>query len=162
MVEINRVRGSQLRHIYQAGRTLAEGEYRVLKDNPLFTVALATYWGEGDKASKYVCRLANTDPQMIRLFGRFLSEICLIPQEKIRYWLLLYPDLDEQECKKYWEIQAGIPTGHFTKSVTIVGKHKTKKLSYGVCTVFVSSRYLKEKMLVWLRLLADDFAPIEK
>jgi hypothetical protein len=150
----------KLASVYANGRKIAEAEFTELKQDPLFIAALSSYWGEGDKASVYRCRLTNVDPQMIKLFSRFLLEICKVPEERVRYWLLLYPDLDESKCKEYWASAAGIPMANFSKSVYIQGRHKSKRVSYGVCTVTVSSRYLKEKVLVWLRLLADDLAPI--
>mgnify|MGYP003395857131 CR=1 FL=1 len=40
----------------------------------------------------------------------------------------------------------------FKKSIYIKGRHSTKRLSYGVCTIVVNSRALKERLLKWLEL----------
>ncbi len=67
----------------------------------------------------------------------------------------MYPDLKEEECKKYWQEYAGLENFAFNKSIFVNGKYKTKRLHHGVCNVVVSSRYLKEKMIIWLSLFPD-------
>lgn len=151
-----RARSFALQFQYAKAKQEAAAEFKTLKKNPLFVAAISLYWGEGDKASLYNCRLTNVDPQMILIFRRFLTEIGNVPEEKIRYWLLLYPDLDESSCKDYWIEKAKIPKASFTKSIRIQGRHSTKKVAYGVGTVVFSSRYFKEKLLVWTLLLAEE------
>ena len=154
--ELHRIRGLQLREIYRTGREDAEKEFHLLNEDPLFVAGVVIYWGEGDKVSKNNCRISNTDPKMVKLFKAFLEDICNIPLVKIRCSLLLYPDLDEENCKLHWHRETGMPLENFTKTMFIKGRHKTKRLSYGVCNLVVSSRYLKEKMLVWLRLIGRE------
>jgi hypothetical protein len=158
LAKFSRARSFALQYHYEKGKQDAALEFKTLRKNPLFVAAVALYWGEGDKASKYNVRLTNVDPRMILIFSRFLTEICTVPENKIRYWLLLYPDLDEQSCKAYWIENAKITSNSFTKSIYIQGKHKTKKVTHGVGTVVYSSRYMKEKMLVWTRLLAEELS----
>lgn len=55
---------------------------------------------------------------------------------------------------------AQLEAKNLTSVTYIQGKSLMQRTSYGVCSATVSSRYLKEKMLVWLRLLANEFAPI--
>jgi hypothetical protein len=88
----------------------------------------------------------------------FLFNICGITKEKAKAWILLYPDLNEKICKDYWIQNTGLKYGDFTKSIVIKGKHKTKRLSYGVCNFGANSAYLKRKILVWIDLLAKDLA----
>ncbi|MEK7148973.1 MAG: hypothetical protein AAB796_01045, partial [Patescibacteria group bacterium] len=106
---------------------------------------------EGDKNPKNPVRVTNTDPHMLRIFREFLKQICKLPDEKIKAHLTLYPDLREHVCKKFWASLIGIKLGYFNKTQYIQGRHKTKRLHSGICTITVSSRQLKEKMLVWIR-----------
>ncbi len=161
LAKFTKARNFALQYHYEKGKQDALKEYKILKKNPLFVSAISLYWGEGDKTSKYNCRLTNTDPKMILIFQRFLVELCKIKEEKIRYWLLLYPDLNEEICKSYWIENAKIASSSFTKSIVIDGKHKTKRVTNGVGTIVYSSRYLKEKLLVWTRLLAEDLSSSE-
>lgn len=128
-------------------------EFPRLKDDPLFLAGIMLYWGEGSRnpASSQV-KLANSDPAMIRLFCIFLKRALSVPDEKVKIWLLLYPDLVDSVQKSFWSMAAGIPLSQFNKSIYITGKHPTKRLSYGVCHVTVSSRQLKEKILKWIEL----------
>jgi len=88
----------------------------------------------------------------------FIFNICRIPRQKTKAWILLYPDLNENYCKKYWIQNTGLKYGDFTKSIVIKGRHKTKKLNYGVCNFGANSAYLKRKILVWIEMLAKDLA----
>lgn len=151
--ELNKVRGERLDELYREAREEAELDCKIYKDTPLFISGVMIYWGEGDKVSKNNFRISNSDPSLVRLFVRFLLEICNVKREKIRASLLIYPDIIEKEAKDYWIQNSGLKYDQFTKSIVIKGRHKTKRLPGGVCIIVVSSTYLKEKMLVWLKLL---------
>jgi hypothetical protein len=142
--------------IHQSYRDTAEKEFKTYKDHPLFLAALMLYWGEGDKhtigPNSGQVKLANTDPAMLRIFYLFLKNVLNISMEKISVWLLLYPDLADEMQKNFWSKATGIPLGRFKNSIYIKGKHPTKRLSYGVCNIYVHSRELKEKLMVWLEL----------
>ncbi|MES2202958.1 MAG: hypothetical protein V4474_01385 [Patescibacteria group bacterium] len=156
IIELNKIRGSRLDTLYDLGRKVASQEFEKLKTDPLFVAGIVAYWGEGDKATKHLCRLANSDPAMVRLFWLFLTKKCGIPGSKISCWLILYPDLDEQVLKKRWSLETKIPIENFKKATFIRGRHPTKRNGYGICSIVVSSRFFKEKMLVWLRLIAEE------
>lgn len=154
--ELNKIRGGHLKKLYEQAEMEAVDEFEVLKYHLLFISALMIYWGEGNKSSKSRCYIANTDPLMIKLFLQFLRNICGFKSPRIKAWLLLYPDLDENICKEFWIKHASLQKDDFHKSIVITGKHKTNRLTYGVCSVGVSSAYLKCKLLKWIELLALD------
>ncbi|MFM2340039.1 MAG: hypothetical protein RLZZ360_675 [Candidatus Parcubacteria bacterium] len=145
---LNRARGDLLQAYYTQAEREASEELIKYRDNQLFIAGVVAYWGEGDKSKSSLVRLANTDPQMIKLFRQFLLTFCLVPPEKIRGALYLYEDLDETECKKYWENNTGLQVFH--KTMVLPSRHKTKKLPYGTCTILVSNTYLKRKLLTWI------------
>ncbi|KKW10999.1 MAG: hypothetical protein UY50_C0023G0045 [Parcubacteria group bacterium GW2011_GWA2_49_9] len=158
---MRRARRKQLDLLYERAQKEAFEEYQTHQNNPVFIAGLMIYWGEGDKLSKYRSGIANTEPLMIKVFLRFLLEICRIQKEKIRIWLLLYPDLDELLCKKYWMQYTGLQDDNFFQSIRIEGKSRVRRLNYGVCNVSISNRYFKEKMLIWLTLASKHFANSE-
>ncbi len=138
---------------YKNYREAGKQEFEILKDNPLFLAAIMLYWGEGDKSPKWSrVKLTNTEPLMIRLFYLFLKDILKVPEDKICVWLLLYPDLIDDMQKNFWSRATGISLSRFKKSIYIRSRHPTKRLSYGVCSIYVQSRELKEKMMTWLDL----------
>jgi hypothetical protein len=141
---------------HQQARDEAVIEFNAFKTDPLFMAGIMLYWGEGNKIQKDPhVKFTNSDPAMIRLFCLFLKRATTIPEEKIKIWLLLYPDLVDSVQKNFWSKTIGIPTTQFNKSVYITGKHPTKRLSYGVCNVTVSSRQLKERLLKWIDLAQE-------
>ncbi len=156
ILELNKVRGRNLERVYEEARKEAREEFEQLKYHPLFIAGLMLYWGEGVKRRKYGTKLANTDPELIRLFVHFLQKVCGVPREKIKAQVLVYPDLEEKTCRAYWTKWSGIPWENFIKSTVIQGRHPTKRLNWGVCTVMVSSTYFKAKLLEWLRLLPGE------
>lgn len=150
---LNKVRGENLRKVYQEAKREAHREFGELKYHPLFIAGVVIYWGEGDKISAYNARIANTDPTMIKLFVGFLRDVCGVPPARIKAWILIYPDLSAEVCKKFWIEKTGLKSENFTKCITIKGRHKTRRLHHGVCNVGISSKYFKKKILVWLELL---------
>ena len=156
--KLDKIRGRHLRRVYEEARREAKEEFGYLKLHPLFIAGISIYWGEGDRSSKSGVRLSNVDPRMIRLFARFLREVCGIPSEKIRAYILTYPDLDEKICRGFWIKHSGLLENNFNKCVTIKGRHKTRRIQHGVCTVGTSSAYLKEKLRIWLELLPKEFS----
>lgn len=154
--ELGRVRGERLERVYAEAREEAKKELDELRYNPLFIAGMMLYWGEGDKVTKSHVRLSNSDPNLIKLYITFLQQVCRIPEERIRLQLLIYPDIDIESNKRFWSFSTGMPFKHFTKSIVIEGRHKTKKLSHGVCTVVVSSTYFKVKITEWLKVFPQE------
>jgi hypothetical protein len=156
MVRLDKIRGENLKLMYVKAREDARGDFEKLKHHPLFVAGVMIYWGEGDKVSKHGFRVTNSDPLLLKIFLEFLRKVCLNDEERIRAWVLIYPDLDADVCENYWSKQLGLSRKNFTKSIMIKGRHKTKRVNYGICTLGYSSRFLKEKMLIWMNLLAKD------
>ena len=153
IVAANKKRWADTHEIY---RQEAAKEFSKLKDDPLFLAGIMLYWGEGEKQQKSSqVRLSNSEPEMLKIFYLFLTKVIKIHPDKIFSWLLLYPDLIDSVQKNFWSKTTNIPLDNFRKSIYIKGHHPTKRLSYGVCTVVVSSRALKERVLKWLELYQD-------
>lgn len=145
---LNQARGDVLRAHYIQAEIEARQELNDNISNALFVSAVAAYWGEGDKSRGSLVRLANTDPQMIKLFMNFLLIKCSVPKDKLRLALYIYEDLDDIECRNYWSKHTGLDRFH--KTMVLPSRHKTKKLPYGTCTILVANTYLKKKLLFWI------------
>lgn len=160
MRQLGKVRGKELDNAYAEAVKEAEKEFEYFVRWPLFVAGLCIYWGEGEKTSKHMIRVSNIDPGLVKVFIGFLIHVCGISKKDIRYSLLLYPDLDEDACKQFWVSHAGLLRENFNKSARIRGRHKTKRLRYGVCNVSFSSSYLKKKIGVWLAKLPNELVKI--
>ncbi|OGH87838.1 MAG: hypothetical protein A3J93_05410 [Candidatus Magasanikbacteria bacterium RIFOXYC2_FULL_42_28] len=149
-----KIRKVKMEAMREVAREEARQSFFSLSKNILFLVGLTIYWGEGDKRmANGLVRISNIDPAMVKKFIEFLRKVCEVPQERIKIWLLLYKDLNEIKCKRYWTTKLNLRPSQFVKSQCIVGRHKTRRVSYGVCNLYVSNRLLKEKILTWIELL---------
>lgn len=153
--ELNNIRGNDLSRLYLQAEKEANEDFEVLKYHPLFISAMMIYWGEGDKRSKNRISVTNTEPAMLKIFIYFLKNMCSFPEDKIRAWILAYPDMDIEKTKLYWIKNTGLKESNFRKTIVIKGKSKINRLTYGVCTVELGSTYFKIKMLVWLRRFSE-------
>lgn len=140
-------------------RNEAVKEFPSLQNNILFASGLMLYWGEGDKVIKNGnVRMANSDPGTIKIFYAFLNYVLEIPKEKIYITLTLYPELKDETVKKYWSNILNIPLSQFKNSIRILGRHPNRRLSYGICSIGIHSRKLKEKIFTWLKLYQEYFS----
>ncbi|MFA5086350.1 MAG: hypothetical protein WC468_02000 [Candidatus Paceibacterota bacterium] len=152
VIDSNRERWEKLREGF---REDAKKEFPRIREGNLFVAGVMLYWGEGDQNPKYPVRLTNVDYRMIALFRSFLLDVCKVEVDDIYLSLFIYPDLKEDECKKFWKKKTKI--WHFDKTQVIYGKHPTKRLENGICSIRVKkSAWLKEKILVWISLLSEE------
>lgn len=127
-------------------------EFELYKNNPLFMAGLMVYAGEGDKSSRNLTRMSNSEFYLHLVFIRFSEKFLNIGRDKIKVWLLLYPDHNIEECITIWSEKLGISKLNFNKSQVILGKEKLRKLQYGVGNSIISSTSLKKKVMKWLEL----------
>jgi len=102
------------------------------------------YWGEGTKSGSSVM-FSNSDPQMVKLFLKFLREICGVEESRLRILLHIYDDQDENSLKTFWSKVTKIPLCQFSKTYYHSGKKGTYKKTclYGT----VSLRYSDNELL---------------
>jgi hypothetical protein len=100
--QLNSIRGRHLSKLYLEAQSEARDEFELFKFHPTFISGISIYWGEGDKLTRHLIRMGNIDPRMIKLFIKFLVEVCGVSRGKIRAHLLLYPDLDKKLCRSFW------------------------------------------------------------
>ena len=117
------------------------------------------YLGEGDKTNaNNLVRIANIDFYVLKIFLKFLVSFCGVSKNKIRFWVLLYPDLDLKECEGKWQKELNFNKENFYKAQRIKGRHKTKRLIYGVGNIILGNKRLKIKILKWIDLLSKDLS----
>ena len=130
----NAALGRVRRCAYQAeGRSLARTA------NDLHLTGCMLYWAEGDK-SRGAVRLANSDPEILRLFCRFLRECYAAPVERLSITCNLFADHIERrrEIEDFWLVALDLPRTCLRPSVVNVyskysQKKRRNKLPYGTC-----------------------------
>lgn len=159
---LNVSRQIKLEELYLRADQEAEKEFKKHKDNSLFISGVMLYWGEGDKKFENgQVKVSNTNAYIIRIFRNFLIKFGNYPLEKIKGWILIYPDLNPTSCVSYWATKTGILRSNFVKPTTIQGRHKTNRLSYGTCTIYVANKYLKRKVLRWIDLFKKELVVLK-
>lgn len=112
----------------------------------LYGLGIGIYWGEGEKASGNAVRVANSDPFVIKVFIKFLREICQLKEYKIKFSIICFNDSNPEECLKYWIKKLKTSRKKFGKIVQIPkqgkGTYKRKSLN-GVCTLTVCNVKLR-------------------
>ncbi|OGJ00888.1 hypothetical protein A3G53_02640 [Candidatus Nomurabacteria bacterium RIFCSPLOWO2_12_FULL_44_11] len=132
-------------------------EFELYKNDPLFMAGLLVYAGEGDKSSRNLTRIANSEFYLHLVFIRFSERFLHIRRDKIKVWLLLYPDHNIEESIEIWSQKLRLSKLNFNKSQVILGRSKLRKLQYGVANSIISSTSLKKKMIKWLELCKLHF-----
>ena len=137
----NAERGRERRRGHQRdGRLLAR------RGDALHVAGVMLYWAEGDKGSRNAARLSNSDPELLRLFVRFLRECFGVHDRKVRVTCHLFADhLERQrDIEQFWLDTLELPRACLCKSVVnVYSKYSQKKrknrLPYGTVRVTVHS-----------------------
>ena len=102
------------------------------------------FWAEGDKCRDAV-RLANSDPELLRLFIRFLRECYGAEDQRLSAVCNLFADhtARQREIENFWLDVLRLPPSRLRPSVVNVyskysQKKRKNKLPYGTCKVVYS------------------------
>lgn len=127
-----------------------------LSKKSLFFAGISLYWAEGFKKDNQV-GFANSDPDMVRFFIRWLVECCDVPKERLKFRL----GVNEQYREKikimeaYWADSLGVSLSQFQKpffqKVAWKKMYDNPELYRGVLRVRVSkSTDLLRKIHGWI------------
>lgn len=128
------------------------------KENQLKTAGLMLYWGEGGKSIKsrhFSVDFANSNPDMVKLFIKFLRKIYQVNESRLRCLLYCYPSHNVKRLVDYWSNITKIPIGQFTKPyVRKDGGNIRDKMEYGLIHIRYTDKRLLELILKEIRLLS--------
>lgn len=162
MASINKARTAERSKQYNEIVRLAEIEYKNYSTSPLFIAGLMLYVSEGDNTHARLIRLANSRADIHRIFIDFLIAYLGVDKKKIRFWILLYPDLDEVTCMKFWSKKTGVSVSQFYKNQVIQGRSKNRPLHFGVGNTIIGSTLLKKKLNKWIELALKELKSNKK
>ncbi len=105
----------------------AAKEIKTISRKDLQMIGLCLYLGEGAKTQRGAVKLANSDPDVIKIMMKYFREVCLVPEKKFRAHIHTYSHLSVEKAESYWSKVTGIPRGQFFKtysnpSVASLGK----------------------------------------
>lgn len=153
---MHKARRDQLSTLYSGAEEEAKVSYETFRKEPLFWAGLMAYAGEGDKRTRHLVRITNSEFYIHTIFIHFVKKYLLVSEEDIKCCLILYPDNNPSLCKEMWSNILKIKRENFHKTQVIQGKEKLKRLQYGIGMSIISSTVLKKKLLVWLSLAQDE------
>ena len=106
------------------------------------------YWAEGDK-SRNTVKFSNSDPRMLVVFRRFLTEALAVEIDEILMSLNVYTNngLSIEEIEVYWldllELPHSSVRKHMVNHMPTSSSGRAKnRLRYGVCTLRVHSTWI--------------------
>jgi hypothetical protein len=141
---------------------LCRSDISQLTNKEQFLIGVALYWAEGTKRNGNrpgaMVDFANSDPNMVRIFVKWLKKYCNIPENQVELRLHLHEShrYREDEIKVIWSKLVGLTNTHFTK--TQYKKHNPKTVRYktgneyiGLVSVRVKrSTTLNRRILGWI------------
>src|SRR3989338_2091623 len=121
-------------------------------------VALGLYWAEGSKCLRArTVDLANCDPEMVKLFLRYLREVLVVDERRLRVYLYCFADQDARKLCKFWSLVLKVPPSQFQKPyIRPLKGTRDRVMPHGVAHIRYSDmvllRYILgeiEKLRVW-------------
>ncbi len=135
-----------------------------LSKNSLFAAGLMLYAAEGGKRKKETIVIANTDPNIIRFFIKWLNDFLDIPKDKLRVQLHLYENMDIENEKKFWRTKLQLKESQFYKAnIRALRKASfTYKESFrhGTCSLYAFSVEKKTELMMSLKAFFDKYVNI--
>jgi hypothetical protein len=135
----NAAKGRERRFRHQV-----EGRRRARVSDPLHLAGCMLYWAEGDKCREAV-RLANSDPELLRLFVRFLRECYGAEDRRLSATCNLFADHAgrQRAIEDFWLGVLRLPRSRLRPSIVNVyskysQKKRKNKLPYGTCKLVYS------------------------
>lgn len=154
-------------------RTITEVNYLVNSYKPKFEIkknldiyeeklkiaGIMLYWAEGTLRGNTV-DFANSNPQMIAVFLRFLRKICGVKEKRLRVYLYAYQYQDIKKLKRYWHKITEIPLTQFTKPYIRIGNQNLsgRKLLYGLVHIRYNDKQLLNLIKNWIDEVCIDWA----
>lgn len=128
-------------HREKRRQSQAGGREWAQRGDPLHIAGCMLYWAEGAK-DRNCLKLANSDPNMLRFFRRFLTESLGVEPADLRYCVNVYlgNGLTIREIEDHWCDVLDLPRtcirGHSINHFpTSTSGSKKNKLPYGVCSL---------------------------
>jgi transposase-like protein len=136
----------ELRRQYQE-----EGRMKAREGDPLHLAGCMLYWGEGAKARNSLT-LANSDPDMLIYFMKFIREALLAEVENVAIRIICYlgNNLTVQEIEGFWLERLELPSSCLKNTTVnrqpVSSQQKGRKLLYGTCEVAIHNTRLVQQV----------------
>ncbi|MEK7507272.1 MAG: hypothetical protein AAB585_01875 [Patescibacteria group bacterium] len=169
ILRINRLQTIKAENRARIVRLEAKSQISTTSQKELLLVGTALYWAEGYKRPimrngkarvSHPVSFTNSDPRLVRLFLKFLREVCSVPEEKLTASVRIYQHQNEGFLMNFWSQTTSIPFNKFGKTYYGVSKSSQGKrpfniLPYGTIQIRVSNTALYHRIMGWIEGLAN-------
>ena len=140
-------------------------DIQYITDRELWLIGIALYWAEGSKEKEYrpgsSVQFTNSDVYMIKLFLKWLLEICKVNKKSIDIDIYIHENSKNNitSVVTYWSTAVGFPKDAFShiyyKKNNVKTNRKNKGVNYyGVLKIKVrASSILLRKIAGWVKAI---------
>lgn len=121
-------------------------EIQNLSRRDIMLIGASLYWGEGQKnfGKNYYISFSNSDPEMVRIFMKFLKDILGIHRDIIRFSISAHLRVDRMASRKFWASVVDVPIEkiyyYLAVSKASNGKRPRNLLPHGTFQIRVNRR----------------------
>ena len=128
------------------------------QDECLKIAGAMLYWGEGAKKG-FGIDFANSDPEMIKLFLKFLRQICGVSESRLRVYLYAHEHQNLKDLKDYWNKVTKIPLTQFSKPYIRKANPNLsgRKMPKGLVHIRYYDKKLLQLVLSWINNYKGSF-----
>lgn len=144
----------------------AREEIAKISKRDLWITGIVLYWGEGAKEKKKAAQvsLCNTDSRLIKIFLRWLDEICKISESDITFRIHLHENSRNRlkKVRRHWSQVTNFSVERFDKITWKKHNIKTRRTNigdnyFGLLEVRVkSSANLNRKIAGWIEGICEN------
>ncbi len=162
LLKINKLQTHRAEERVRISRTEHRKAIGTLSKRELLLLGSGLYWAEGYRRpivrdgkarTHHPVSFTNSDPGMVKLFLRFLREICEVPEEKISADLRIYEHQNEAHLLDFWSKTTDISYSRLKK---FYYKKSYDTLPYGTIQIRVNSTPLFHKIMGWIEGLQNS------
>lgn len=136
----------------------AKKDFTHISLEQLKLIGIILYLGEGGKTSRGMVRLANSDPDIIKIMMRFFREICKVPDNKFRASIHTFAHANVEKTEKYWSKISGISGSQFFKTYikpSSASLQKRNTLPFGTFDIYVCDTKLFLTIIGWIEKIKE-------
>ncbi len=158
-------------------RNYSDANFLVNKTKPQFKIkedltdaetrlkvaGIMLYWAEGTQKGGTV-DFANSNPQMVNIFLKFLREICGVDERRLRVYLYAYEYQDIEKLKDFWCKVTDIHVNQFTKPYVRRGNLNLskRKMLYGLAHIRYNDTKLLGIIKNWIDAYIEECGEVPK